>query len=242
MAFYTENVNNNKKMGLRDGFPVGLGYLAVSFAFGIVAKTSGLTIYEALLISLTNLTSAGQLAAVPIITAGGSLIELAMTQFIINSRYLLMSVSLSQRFAKNVRLRDRFLLAFANTDELFAVAIGKSQPLGRSYLYMLIIYPYLGWSLGTLLGAVAGSILPQVLLNALGIALYAMFVAILVPAAKQNKGTAFCIIASAFASCAFYFLPMLKDIPSGFVIMILSFSISIVFALIAPLKEGEDDV
>ncbi|MBQ1260846.1 MAG: AzlC family ABC transporter permease [Clostridia bacterium] len=229
-------------MGLRDGFPVGLGYIAVSFAFGIVAKTSGLTIYEAFLISLTNLTSAGQLAAVPIITAGGSLIELAMTQFVINSRYLLMSVSLSQKFDKNVRLRDRFLLAFANTDELFAVAIGKGQPLGRAYLYTLIIYPYIGWSLGTLLGAIAGSILPEVFLNALGIALYAMFVAILVPASKQSRGTGLCIAVSALASCAFYFLPKLKDIPSGFVIMILSLCISLLFALIAPIKEGEDDV
>ena len=240
--FYTENVNNNKKMGLRDGLPIGLGYVAVSFAFGILAKTSGLSVLEALLISLTNLTSAGQVAALPIIVGGGAYLELALTQFVINSRYLLMSVSLSQKFAQNVSFKDRFLLAFANTDEIFAVAIGKEQMLGKRYLYAIILYPYIGWALGTFLGAVAGSILPTVALDALGIALYAMFVAILVPAAKQSVGTALCIAVSSVASCAFHFIPKLKDIPSGFMIMILAVTISLIFALVAPLKEDESDV
>ena len=235
--FYTENVNNNKKMGLRDGLPIGLGYVAVSFAFGILAKTSGLSVLEALLISLTNLNSAGQVAAVPIIVGGGAYLELALTQFVINSRYLLMSVSLSQKFAQNVSFKDRFLLAFANTDEIFAVAIGKEQMLGKRYLYAIILYPYIGWALGTFLGAVTGSILPTVALDALG-----MFVAILVPAAKQSIGTALCIAVSSIASCAFHFIPKLKDIPSGFMIMILSVTISLIFALVAPLKGDESDV
>ncbi|MEE0970022.1 MAG: AzlC family ABC transporter permease [Clostridia bacterium] len=177
--------NNSFKMGLRDGIPIFLGYLSVSFAFGITAMTMGLTIIEALLISMTNLTSAGQLAGLPIIAGSGSLIELAVTQLVINLRYSLMSVSLSQKLGESVKMRHRFLIAFGNTDEIFAVSTSKPEMLGRKYFFGLILMPYIGWSSGTLLGAVAGNILPQAVISALGIAIYGMFIAILVPAAKS---------------------------------------------------------
>ena len=144
--------------GLRDGLPICLGYLSVSFAFGIFSVGSGLSILEAVLISMTNVTSAGQLAAVPIITGGGTLLELAVSMFVINLRYALMSVSLSQKLGRSVRLLDRFLIAFVNTDEVFAVAASKPGAVGRRYLYGLILTPYFGWALGTLIGAVAGSV------------------------------------------------------------------------------------
>ena len=126
--------NNSFKRGLRDGVPICLGYLSVSFAFGIFATSEGLSLLEAVMISAFNLTSAGQLAAVPIIAEGGSLIELALTQLIINLRYSLMSVSLSQRMGRSIRTRDRFVIAFANTDEVFAVASGCGAPVGRKYM------------------------------------------------------------------------------------------------------------
>lgn len=148
-----EKETNSFSQGLRDGMPICLGYLSVAFAFGIFTVSHGLTAWEAVMISMTNVTSAGQLAAVPIIAGGGSLFELALTQFVINMRYSLMSVSLSQKLGKSVRLIDRFLISFVNTDEVFAVAISKGAPLGRKYLYGLTLTPYLGWSLGTLLGA-----------------------------------------------------------------------------------------
>ena len=166
-----EKETNSFSQGLRDGMPICLGYLSVAFAFGIFTVSHGLTAWEAVVISMTNVTSAGQLAAVPIIAGGGSLFELALTQFVINMRYSLMSVSLSQKLGKSVRLIDRFLISFVNTDEVFAVAISKGAPLGRKYLYGLTLTPYLGWSLGTLLGAVAGNILPAMLVSALGIAI-----------------------------------------------------------------------
>ncbi len=233
--------NNNFRMGLRDGLPIFLGYLSVSFAFGITAITYGLSVIEALLISMTNLTSAGQLAGVPIICGGGTLIELAVTQLVINLRYSLMSVSLSQKLGESVKLRHRFLIAFGNTDEIFAVSASKSQQLGKKYFYGLILMPYIGWSSGTLLGAIAGNLLPEAIISALGIAIYGMFIAILVPAAKQRAATAVCILFAAAMGCLFKFLPGLNRIPGGFVIIISAVSLSLLFALIAPIKIEENE-
>ena len=233
--------NNNIKMGLRDGVPIALGYVAVSFAFGLYACGEGLSILETVMISLFNLTSAGQMAAVPIIAGGGSLIELALTQLVINMRYSLMSVSLSQRFGGSVRLCDRFLVAFTNTDEIFATAIGKEQELGRSYLFSLALAPFIGWASGTALGAVLGNILPEIIVNSLGIALYAMFIAIFVPAAKTNRAVALAVACAIVLSCAFNYIPPLNATPGGFVIMITAVSVSALFALVAPIPDGEGE-
>jgi len=233
--------NNNFKMGLRDGLPICLGYFAVSFAFGIFCVSSGLSIIEAVMISAFNLTSAGQLAAVPIIAAGGSFIELALSQLVINARYALMSVSLSQRLGKSIRLRERFLVAFANTDEIFAVSVSKGSPVGKLFMLGLIIPPFFGWSLGTLLGAVAGNILPDMVVCALQISIYAMFIAIVVPAAKDSGRVA---IASALAvalSSAFYFAPIMKEIPSGFSIIIIAVAVSTLMAFLKPIPDEPED-
>ena len=234
--------NNNFRTGVRDGLPICLGYLSVSFAFGIFATGSGLSLMESVLISIFNLTSAGQLAAVPIIVGGGSLVELALTQLVINLRYALMSVSLSQRLGESVRLRDRFLIAFANTDEVFAVASSQPSCVGRRYLFGLILTPPIGWTVGTLLGAMAGSLLPPIVLSALSIAIYAMFIAIVVPVAKTDRKIALCAIISILLSCAFYFIPVLSSIPSGFVIILCSVAASTLFALLAPLPDKKSEV
>ena len=234
--------NNDFRTGVRDGLPICLGYLSVSFAFGIFATGSGLSLIESVLISIFNLTSAGQLAAVPIIVGGGSLVELALTQLVINLRYALMSVSLSQRLGESVRLRDRFLIAFANTDEVFAVASSQPSYVGRRYLFGLILTPPIGWTVGTLLGAMAGSLLPPIVLSALGIAIYAMFIAIVVPVAKTDRKIALCAIISILLSCAFYFIPVLSSIPSGFVIILCSVAASTLFALLAPLPDEKSEV
>lgn len=236
-----EKETNSFSQGLRDGMPICLGYLSVAFAFGIFTVSHGLTAWEAVMISMTNVTSAGQLAAVPIIAGSGSLFELALTQFVINMRYSLMSVSLSQKLGKSVRLIDRFLISFVNTDEVFAVAISKGEPLGRKYLYGLTLTPYLGWSLGTLLGAVAGNILPAMLVSALGIAIYGMFIAIIVPPAKKSLPTLLCILTAIALSCAFKFIPVLSKVPSGFAIIICAVAASVLFALVAPIKEEQTE-
>lgn len=237
-------INLKKKRflkGIKDGLPICFGYLSVAFAFGITCVGSGLSIFEAVAISMTNVTSAGQLAGVPIILAGGSFIELAIAQFVINLRYSLMSVSLSQKFDKSIRLLDRFILAFVNTDEVFAVASSQEGKLDRTYMYGLIITPYVGWSAGTLIGAVAGDILPAMITSALGLAIYGMFIAIVLVPSKKSKPTALCVIFAIVLSCIFYYTPVLRDIPQGFTIIICAVIASVIFSIAAPIKTGEGD-
>lgn len=224
------------RKGIFDGLPICLGYLAVSFAFGISAVGNGLTIWEAVLISMTNVTSAGQLAAVPILAGGGSLYELAVSQLIINLRYALMSVSLSQKLGPSVRMLDRFCIAFMNTDEIFAVASAQPGTVGRHYLYGLQLTPYVGWSLGTLLGAVAGNILPDMVSAALGLAIYGMFIAIVVPEAKRRRSVAFCALFAAALSCAFRYIPILSTVQNGFVVILCSIAASALFAVLCPIE------
>ena len=236
-----ENLNKNEFIrGIRDGMPICVGYLSVSFAFGIFAAGLGLSILEAVFISMFNVTSAGQLAGAPIISAHGSFVELALTQLVINARYSLMSVSLSQKMDETVRLRDRFVIAFVNTDEVFAVSSGRRGMLGRAYFYGIIIPPFFGWVLGTLIGAVCGNILPSIIVSALGIAIYAMFIAIVTPAVKVSLKTALAVIFAILLSCLFKYVPVLNTVPAGFVIIICAVSVSLLFALIAPIKDEGD--
>ena len=227
--------------GIVDGLPICLGYLSVSFAFGIFAIENGLTVWEAVLISMTNVTSAGQLAGVPIIAAAGTLAELAITQAVINLRYSLMSVSLSQRLGKSIKLIDRFIIAFVNTDEVFAVASSKKERLSKSYMYGLILTPYIGWSTGTFLGATAGNILPEIIVSSLGIAIYAMFVAIVIPEAKRNKATAGLVLMSVIFSCVFKYIPVLNFVSTGFTIIICASIASIICSIIAPVDRLEEE-
>ena len=232
---------NNFLAGIKDGFPICLGYLSVAFAFGITAVNSGLDIWQAVLISMLNVTSAGQLAGVPIMIAGGSLLELGATQFIINLRYSLMSISLSQKFGKSMRLVDKVLVSFVNTDEVFAVSSSKGMEIGRRYMYGITLTPFIGWTLGTLLGAVAGNILPEIVISALGIAIYAMFVAIVTPVAKKEKPVLLCSLSAVVLSCIFYYVPFLKThISSGFAIIICTVIASVIFALVFPLPKEEE--
>ena len=233
-------VMNNPRIGIRDGLPIGIGYLAISFAFGLAATASGLSIAEALLISMFNLTSAGQLAALPIIVGGGTLIELALTQLVINVRYSLMSISLSQRFGKTIKFIDRFLLAFTLPDEVFAVSISHERPLGKKYLFSALLLPYLGWTFGTLFGAITGNILPDILASALGVAMYAMFIAIVVPAARVSFPILLCVLTSIALSCLFRLVEPLKNVPSGFVIIIIAVFTGVLFAILFPQKDEEE--
>jgi len=225
------------KEGLKDGIPICLGYLSVSFAFGIFCIQSGLSIIEALLISATNVTSAGQLAGVPIIVGGGTLVEMAVTQLVINLRYALMSVSLSQKFGSDISMLDRLIIAFVNTDEVFAVASGKEHKVSRNYMFGLILLPFLGWTSGTLIGAVAGNIFPAVVIASLGVAIYGMFVAIVVPVAKRDKNVFICVIIAMILSCLFNFL---TKVPSGFIIIICAVVASTIMAIVAPKEEVKE--
>lgn len=235
---------NSFLKGIKDGIPICLGYLSISFAFGIFACGNGFSVIEAVLMSMTNLTSAGQLAAVPIIAGGGTFLELAISQIVINLRYALMSVSLSQKLGKSVKFIDRFLMSFSMTDEIFAVSYSNEGTIGKRYFYGLMVTPYIGWSGGTLLGACAGNILPEIVVSALGIAIYGMFIAIVMPKVKKERATALCVLLAVLLSCIFYFVPILSRVPSGFVIIICAAVASALFSAVAPLnvsEEGEEN-
>lgn len=231
---------NSFKKGLKDGIPICLGYFSVSFAFGIFSVECGLSVWQAVLISLCNLTSAGQLAGVPIIATGGSLAELALSQLIINSRYSLMSVSLAQKLSPKVSFTEKLCIAYGNTDEIFAVSISQHGEVGSRYMAGLIVLPVLGWTGGTLTGAIAGNILPAMVTAALGLAIYGMFTAIVIPVAKKEKATALCILTAIAFSCIFRYVPILSKVPSGFTVIICAVAASLIFAFVAPIEPEEE--
>ena len=225
--------------GCRDGVPIMLGYLAVSFSFGIKALLEHLTVGQAVLMSGLNLTSAGQFASLSVIAAAGSSLELALSQLIINLRYSLMSISLSQKVDGSVRGLARWSFPFSVTDEIFAVSAARPEPVTQRYWAALRILPIAGWTLGTLCGALLGAVLPQRLLEALGIALYAMFIAIIVPAARRDVHVCLaCVLAVAF-SCVFFFTPALSAVGSGFSVIICAVAASSAAAVLFPVGEEE---
>lgn len=222
------------------GLPIGLGYLSVAFTFGMMAVGSGLSIFQAVLISLTNVTSAGQLAGLSLMTASAPLFEMAMTQLVINLRYALMSLSLSQKLDDTMTVFHRAAFAFCNTDEIFAVASGQTGTVGKKYLYGLMILPYIGWAMGTLLGAAAGTLLPEMLRSAMGIAIYGMFIAIIIPPSKKSKAVRTAVVLSSILSCVMYYAPLLKEISSGFTIIICAVSVSALCAWLFPIAQEEE--
>lgn len=226
------------KQGLKNGIPIFLGYLAVSFTFGIQAKSMGIATLQAALISATNLTSAGQFAALGVMASAASYIEMALTQLVINLRYCLMSSSLSQRFDTKMNPIHRYLISFGVTDEIFGVSSAyEHENIPPAYCYGLIAASWPGWVLGTVLGAVSGDILPANILSALGVALYGMFIAIIVPPAKNNKVLLGIVIISMLASLAFAVTPLLQEISSGFRVIILTIVIAGAAAYFFPVKE-----
>lgn len=236
------NRKNAFMKGLVDGVPICLGYISVSFAFGIFAVENGLSALEALLISMTCVTSAGQLAAVPIIALQGGLAQLAMSQLVINMRYALMSISLSQKLDEKVTLADRLAISFVNTDEVFAVASGQYGRVSKHYMYGLILTPWAGWTFGTIAGALAGNILPPVVSSSLGVAIYGMFIAIVVPEMKKSRPVALCVAIAVALSCLFRYVPVLSAVPGGFTIIICACAASGLMAAVAPIETEEETV
>ena len=208
------------KKGIKSGLPIGIGYIPVSFTFGFLAVSGGLPIWVAVVISLTNLTSAGQFAGTNLIFAGAGYLEVALTTFVINIRYMLMSLSLSQKLERKTGTLARLALAFGITDETFVVGSLKPGTLTAPFMLGLILMPVAGWNLGTLMGGCISTLLPQALQNAMGIALYAMFIALIIPAAKASAHV-LCIICIAVAvQCGLNYIPVLSFLSDGFRVII----------------------
>lgn len=223
--------------GLNDGIPIALGYLSVSFTFGITAVGMGIPPLTAILISLTNVTSAGQVAGIGIIAAHGGFAEMAAAQLIINLRYSLMSLSLSQKLDRKYSMFHRITTAFCITDEVFAVASGQSGDLPPRYMYGLQMLPYVFWSGGTAIGAFLGSVLPESVKSALGIAIYGMFLAIIIPQAKKSRGVLFAALFASGMSCC---LANFSAISSGISIIICTVVAASFAALLFPRRTEAD--
>lgn len=234
------NTKENFLQGLKSGIPIGLGYLSVSFSFGIMAVSVGLKWWQAVLVSMLNLTSAGQLAGVTIMASPYQYIEMFVSQLTINIRYSFMSISLSQKADSRLKGLYRWLFGFFITDEIFAVAVSQRK-VTRAFMSGVAIFPYIGWAIGTLLGAVLGNVLPASIMSSLCLAIYGMFIAIVAPDAKASKSL-FCIVAVSCAlSCAFYFLPYLNRVSSGLAISICAVAAACIGAALFPIKTEEQD-
>ena len=225
-------------LGVRRGLPVGMGYFSVSFGFGALAASQGIRALDAALISVTNLTSAGQFAGLTLILASAGLWEMVLTQLVINSRYALMSLALSQRMGEKIGLLPRFFIAFINTDEIFALAMSRQEPLTTPYLLGLGALPIVGWTGGTLLGALAGSVLPTNIRTALGVMLYGMFIAIVVPPAKQERPVLIAALLALVCSSLFSWVPGLDRVSPGISIVVCTVAAASVCAMLFPV--GED--
>ncbi len=231
----------NYTYGLKKGIPIALGYLSVSFGFGISAVEKGIAPLGAVLISLFNLTSAGQVAGVTVMAALGTVMEMIASQLVINLRYSLMGIALTQKLSGSFTFFKRLVASFGITDEVFVMASSEKGEVTPSYMYGLMTLPILGWTLGTFLGAFSGSFLPGGVREALGLAIYSMFVAIIVPPARDSKPVALTVVISSLISCLLYYVPYLKmHISGGFAIIICALISSLVVAKLCPVKEKEE--
>ncbi len=208
------------RKGLLDGFPIFLGYLSVAITFGMMTTEHHLPVWSAILISMSNFTSSGQFAGTALILSGSNYLEIAITTFIINVRYILMGISLSQKLDPKISTWQRCLLAFGDSDEIFAVSMQQPGVITAQYFAGIFLFPYIGWTMGTLIGATAVSLLPVSLRSALGIAIYGMFVAVIIPPARKLRPVTFTVIVAAAVSCFLRFTPGLNTIGSGWVIII----------------------
>jgi 4-azaleucine resistance transporter AzlC len=227
--------------GVRDAFPICLGYLSVSFAFGMIASDRGMPVWIASLFSVTCVSGTGQFVGLNLMAAAASLIEMLCTLAVINARYLLMSVSLSQKLPEKTSLWQRLVIAYGNTDEIFALASTRTQALTFPYMAGMIFIAVFGWVAGTVLGEVAGGVIPQSVVDAMNIALYAMYIALIIPDARKSLPVSAVILFAVAVSCLLTFIPVTKSLGSGWIIIIGGLSASAFGAAVFPRENGEEE-
>lgn len=228
------------KEGMRDGIPIGLGYLAVSFSLGVAARSAGLTAFQGFLASLLNNASAGEYAGFTVIASNASYLEMLMMTLVANARYLLMSCALSQKFAPDTPLRHRLLVGYDVTDEIFGITISRPGILNPYYTYGAIVVAAPCWAGGTALGVIAGNLLPVRVVSALSVALFGMFLAVIIPPARKNRIVALCVLISFLASFAAASLPYISRLSGGTRTIILTVVISAAAAALFPVREEEE--
>lgn len=227
--------------GVRDGIPIGLGYFAVAFSLGFAAREAGLTAFQGFLASLLNNASAGEYAGFTVIRENAPYWQMAVMILIANARYLLMSCALSQRFSPETPWYHRIFIGYDTTDELFGITIARPGNVEPKYFYGAMIMAVPGWSIGTFLGVIAGNILPERIVSALGVALFGMFIAIIIPPARENKIIRWAVIVSFLCSYGASVMPCLRNFSEGSRIMVLTVILSALAALFFPVQEEKTD-
>lgn len=227
--------------GIRDGVPIALGYFAVAFTLGIIAKKAGITAAQVFVSTATTLSSSGSYAGFTLIAEKSGYIQMALITLVVNARYLLMSFSLSQKLSPTTPLRHRLGIAFGVTDEIFGISMITPQELNPFYNYGAMSVAIPGWATGAALGVIMGNILPPSIVSALSVGLYGMFLAIIIPPARKNKIMAGIVVISMALSFAFSKLPLLCNISSGIRVIILTVVISLACAVLFPVKEEDNE-
>jgi len=225
---------------MKAGLPICIGYFSVAFGFGAMVIAQGLSLLHATMISATNLTSAGQFAGLTVIATGASVLEMILTQLVINSRYALMSLALGQRLGPTVGTGKRLLAAFFNTDEVFALGMSREGPLTVSFFTGAGTVAAIGWISGTAVGALAGSLLPLTLRASLGVMLYGMFIAIVVPQARAERPILLNMLLALVFSCLFTWMPVLKEVSAGLAIVICTVAAAAICALLFPVEQEDE--
>lgn len=237
-------MNSHNKVlreGFRDGIPIGLGYLAVSFSLGVAARNAGLSAFQGFLVSLLNNASAGEYAGFTVIAANGAYFEIFLMTLIANARYLLMSCALSQKFSPDTPLIHRIIVGYDVTDEIFGITIARPGMLDPFYSYGAILIAAPAWAGGTALGVIAGNLLPARAVSALSVALFGMFLAVIIPPARKNRIIALFVLVSFAASFAATYLPLISQLSGGTRTIILTVLISAIAAILFPVNEEEGD-
>ena len=234
-----EQLRRDILRGARDGLPIGLGYFAVAFSLGITAKTAGLSAFQGFIASLLNHASAGEYALFSLIAAGAAYWEVAVVICITNARYLLMSAALSQKFSPDTPFFHRPLVGFGITDEIFGLGVARPGWLSPVYLYSAFLVADLFWASGTATGITAGNVLPANVVSALSVAIYGMFLAIIIPPARKDKVVLALVLVSFAASFAFSVLPVVRELSAGMQTIVLTVAISAAAALLFPVKAEE---
>ena len=225
--------------GMRDGMPICLGYVAVAFSLGIAARRAGIDAFQGFLMSFLNNASAGEYALITTIAADAGYLEAAVITLVANARYLLMSTALSQRFSPDEKIRHRLLVSYDITDELFGIAIAREGYLEPMYSYGAFAVAIPGWAFGTAFGIIMGNLLPALIVRALGVALYGMFLAIIIPPAKKDKIVGVLVVISFAASFVLSRMPVTADWSEGTRTILLTILIAGVAAVLFPKKEEE---
>lgn len=228
------------RFGLGDGLPIALGYIPVSFTFGLMAASLGMDPLLAVIMSITNLTSAGQFAGARLMIEHAKYYEIIITVFIINLRYGLMSLGISQKIEDGLPLWKKAVIAFGITDETYAVASLEENTITYKYMLGLITLPFFGWTIGTMMGAYVDALLPKSISSASGIALYGMFIALMIPAAKASKTLLLVILVASGISVILNYIPLFSFLSSGWCVILSSVSGALIMTLISPMEEQDE--